>query len=161
MASGGVIIGSVTVVPPPPVPRYGERTLAEVLPSLLAAIDVNGFANPLGIAPARGAGLLLVDRLGWELLHAYAAGAPSLAADGAPMFAGFPATTAVRLATLGTRRPPGDHGIVGYTFARPGAGLLSTLTWRSPQGAEPAADRLRDQAGQWVPIRGYPSMGTP
>jgi hypothetical protein len=128
------MMGSVTTVPPPLVPRYGERTLAEVLPSLLAAIGVTGFANPLGIAPASIAGLLLVDGLGWDLLHAYAADAPFLAAlavGSAPVFAGFPATTAVSLATLGTGRPPGEHGIVGYTFAVPGADLLNALTWRS------------------------------
>ena len=119
------------MVTPPLVPRHGERTLAEVLPSLLAAIGVTGCASPLGTAPARSAGLLLVGGLGWELLHAYAADAPFLAvlaADSASAFAGFPATTAVSLATLGTGRPPGEHGIVGYTFALPGP----TCSTRSP-----------------------------
>lgn len=139
----------------PLVPRYGERTLAEVLPSLLAAIGVTGFANPLGIAPARTASLLLVDGLGWELLHAYAADAPflaALAADGAPVFAGFPATTAVSLATLETGRPPGQHGIVGYTFAMPGAGLLNALTWRSHGDGQPVDLRERLPPEQVQPL---------
>lgn len=139
----------------PMVPRYGVRTLAEVLPSLLAAIGAAGFVNPLGIAPARAAGLLLVDGLGWELLHAYAADAPflaALAADSAPVFAGFPATTAVSLATLGTGRPPGEHGIVGYTFALPGAGLLNTLTWRSHGDGPPVDLRERLPPEQVQPL---------
>lgn len=137
------------------MPRYGERTLAEVLPSLLAAIGVTGFANPLGIAPARTAVLLLVDGLGWELLHAHAADAPFLAAlatDNAPVFAGFPATTAVSLATLGTGQPPGKHGIVGYTFAMPEAGLLNTLTWRSHGDGQPVDLRERLPPEQVQPL---------
>jgi hypothetical protein len=48
----------------------------------------------------------------------------------APLTAGFPATTATSLATLGTGRPPGQHGLLGYQVAIPGAdALLNALRW--------------------------------
>src|SRR4029453_18890838 len=57
-----------TAAPTPPPPRDGEASLADRLPSLLAALDVPGFTNPLGVEPLRRACLLVVDGLGWELL---------------------------------------------------------------------------------------------
>ena len=48
----------------------------------------------------------------------------------APLTAGFPATTATSLATLGTGRPPGQHGLLGYQVAIPGSDrLLNALRW--------------------------------
>ena len=38
----------------------------------------------------------------------------------APLTAGFPATTATSLGSLGTGRPPGQHGMLGYQVAIPG-----------------------------------------
>lgn len=127
----------------PLVPRYGERTLAEVVPSLLAGLGCSGFANPLGVPAVHGGCLLLVDGLGWDLLRAHPQDAPFLAAQVAgtePLTVGFPATTATSLASVGTGVPPGRHGIVGYSFA-PGREdrLLNALTWREhglPQPAE-------------------------
>ncbi|HET8788975.1 MAG TPA: alkaline phosphatase family protein, partial [Actinomycetes bacterium] len=109
--------------PAPPLPRYGEASLADLLPSLLAALDVPGFANPLGVEPLRRACLLVVDGLGWELLGANRRVAPVLAAAaerGRPVTTGFPSTTATSLASIGTGLPPGRHGLVGYTIALPG-----------------------------------------
>lgn len=126
----------------PEVPPYGVRTLAEVVPSLLTAIGAAGFANPLGIAPADSVCLLMIDGLGWELLQAHGPDAPvlsGLACGSEPLSAGFPATTAVSLASLGTGRPCGEHGIVGYAFADPEVGLMNALTWRT-QGTTPVAD---------------------
>ncbi len=121
----------------PLLPRYGIRSLAEVVPSLLAAL--RGRANPLDVAPARSACLLLIDGLGAELLAEHAADAPVLASlrpGVEPLTAGFPATTATSIASLGTGRPPGEHGITGYTFAAPGGELLNALTWCSHGGAD-------------------------
>ena len=77
--------------------------------------------------------LLVVDGLGWELLREYPAAAPflsELAVAGRPLMAGFPATTATSLASLGTGRPPGLHGLLGYQVAVPGGGrLLNALQW--------------------------------
>lgn len=126
-------------------PPYGSRTLAEVVPSLLAALGVGEFDNPLRITAARSVCLLVIDGLGWQLLGDHAADAPFLAGltpQTDPLLAGFPATTATSLASLGTGLPAGRHGIVGYSFFVPGSGLLNALTWRSHGTADPVD--LRD-----------------
>jgi hypothetical protein len=120
----------------PLVPRYGAGTLAEVVPSLLAGMDVPGMPNVLGLPNAARVCLLLVDGLGWELLREHRAEAPflsSLASE--PITAGFPATTATSIASLGTGLSPGEHGFVGYTFAAREDELLNALGWhRHAQG---------------------------
>jgi hypothetical protein len=108
-----------------------------VLPSLLTALGVPGFAGPLAMPPARSACLLLLDGLGWELLAEHAADAPflaGLAAGAEPLDAGFPATTATSITSVCTGLSPGEHGIVGYSFAVPE--LLNALSWRSPEGVD-------------------------
>jgi hypothetical protein len=142
--------------PPPPLPRYGEASLADVLPSLLAALDVPGFANPLGVEPLRRACLLVVDGLGWELLLANRRVAPYLAGAverGRAVTTGFPATTVTSLASIGTGLPPGGHGLVGYTIALPGMErAFNCLRW-SPYGLGGSKD-LRDRV---VPERLQPA----
>lgn len=117
----------------PFVPRYGERSLADLTPSILAALDVPGVANVLGLDPVQRACLLVIDGLGFEQLLAAADAAPflsSLAAATEPLTAGFPATTATSLASLGTGLTPGEHAITGYTIALPGEErALNCLRW--------------------------------
>lgn len=125
----------------PTPPRYGTRSLAEVLPALLAALGVPhvlGRAPGLGIPPVRAAALLLVDGLGSELLARHAADAPFLAAlpDAGPLTVGFPSSTSISLATLGTGLPPGAHGIVGISFRADGR-MLDSLRWTAPGDGEP------------------------
>ncbi len=122
---------TIPAAPAPPVPRYGTRSLSELVPSLLSGLRVAGFANPLAIEPAARVCLLLVDGLGWELLRANAGSAPFLnAIMREPLTAGFPATTAASLSSLATGLPPGEHGLVGYTMALPGyERAFNTLTW--------------------------------
>ncbi|HET9290503.1 MAG TPA: alkaline phosphatase family protein, partial [Actinomycetes bacterium] len=143
------------IVPAPPLPRYGEASLADLLPSLLAALDVPGFANPLGVEPLRRACLLVADGLGWEGLLANRRLAPVLAGAaerGGPITTGFPATTASSLASIGTGLPPGRHGLVGYTIALPGMErAFNCLRW-SPYGLGGTKD-LRDRV---VPERLQP-----
>lgn len=113
------------------------------MPSLLAGLGVPGFANALEVGESRGIGVLLVDGLGWELLRTYSEDAPFLAAlaEGQePLTAGFPSTTATSIASLGIGVAPGEHGIVGYTFApAPHDRLLNALTWRE-HGVPGSAD---------------------
>ncbi len=107
----------------PVLPRYGESTLADLAASLLASLGVPGEVNPLGLPPVARSCLLIVDGLGWELLRDQPAIAPflsELAVNGAPLTAGFPATTVTSLSSLGTGRPPGQHGMLGYQVAIPG-----------------------------------------
>src|SRR5439155_11920447 len=131
----------------PGVPRYGQRSLAEVVPSLLSALGLDGFDNPLEIEPIRGFCLFVVDSLGWEQVVAHADTAPfmgSAARRSEPITAVFPSTTAASLGSLGTGLPPGDHGLVGYTFAVPGHGrAMNALLWEL-YGIGPHVD-LRDE----------------
>ena len=117
----------------PVLPRYGESTLSDLASSLLASLGVAGEGNPLGLPPTIRACLLVVDGLGWELLRDQPASAPflsELAVNGAPLTAGFPATTVTSLSSLGTGRPPGQHGMLGYQIAIPGKRkLLNGLRW--------------------------------
>jgi hypothetical protein len=129
----------------PPLPRYGVRSLGELLPSLLSALGLRGFANSLAMEPAARACLLLVDGLGWELLRENRASAPFLnSIAGEPLTAGFPATTAASLSSLATGLPPGEHGLVGYTMALPGYDrAFNALTW-ALYGLGPRVD-LREE----------------
>jgi type I phosphodiesterase/nucleotide pyrophosphatase len=117
----------------PTLPRYAESSLDALATSILASLAVPGEPNPLQLPEAERVCLLLVDGLGWELLSAHPAAAPflsELAMTSAPLTAGFPATTATSLGTLGTGRPPGQHGLLGYQVAIPGTGgLLNALRW--------------------------------
>ena len=123
----------------PVLPAYGRRSLVEVLPALLAALGLPGPVGELAVPDARAAVLLLVDGLGHDLLRAHAADAPFLASarDAGPITAGFPSSTAVSLASLGTGQPPGVHGLVG-TSVRVGDELLDALRWtiHRPGGAD-------------------------
>lgn len=117
----------------PSLPRYGESTLADLASSVLASLGVPGAPNPLLLAPADRVCLLVIDGLGWELLREHQAAAPflsELSMGGRTLTAGFPATTATSLASLGTALPPGQHGLLGYQVLVPGAGfLLNALHW--------------------------------
>jgi hypothetical protein len=108
----------------PVLPRYGQGSLGEVIPSILCAMGIAGFeANTLDIEPVLGACLLVIDGLGWEKLIEHRDAAPimaSLAVGHRPVTTGFPATTTASLGSLGTGLAPGEHGLVGYTFAVPG-----------------------------------------
>jgi hypothetical protein len=125
----------------PSMPRYGENSLADLSTSVLASLGVTKEPNPLRLPDADRVCLLVVDGLGWELLRDHQAAAPflsELAVAGRPLTAGFPATTATSLASLGTGRPPGQHGVLGYQVAVPGEGrLLNALRW--DQRVDPVA----------------------
>lgn len=132
-------------VPPNP-PPYGSATLPDLACSLLASLGVRGEPNPLGLPAAVRVCLLIVDGLGWQLLREHPAAAPflsELAGTGGPIAAGFPSTTVTSLGSLGTGRPPGTHGMLGYQIAIPGQGkLLNGLRWDAaidPAEWQPAA----------------------
>lgn len=131
--------------PTPKLPLYGRSALADVTPSLLSALDVAGFANALGVEPTSRVCLLVVDGLGFEAVRSHSREAPFLAglAEGSePLTAGFPSTTASSLASLGTGRTPGEHGLVGYTTALPGHDRpMNNLLWHL-YGAGPQVDLI-------------------
>jgi hypothetical protein len=114
-------------------PPYGSGTLPDLACALLASLRIPGEPDVLGLHPADRVCLLVVDGLGWELLREHQAAAPflsELAAAGGQISSGFPATTVTSLGSLGTGKPPGVHGMLGYRVARPGKGkLLNALRW--------------------------------
>lgn len=129
-----------------PQPDPDTPHLADVVPSVLAAMGVPGFDNPTGggIALAqdvRGAAVLLIDGLGAELLDAHADDAPVMAGlRGQTLQVGFPSTTVAGLAAVGTGCRSGEHGLVGLSFRVPGVGVLNPLRWRP----HPWGDDLRN-----------------
>lgn len=121
-------------VEPPQLPGNQYASLADVVPSLLAGLGVAGFTDQLGLPPARGVCLLLVDGLGWRALREHPTDAPflaSLSEGSEPIAVGFPATTAASVSTIGTGVPAGEHGIVGYSFAVPDGVLINALSWHT------------------------------
>lgn len=112
-------------------------------------MGVAGFDNPLQLpGGAASACVLLIDGLGAELLDTYADEAPVLAGlRCATLQVGFPSTTAAGLAAVGTGCRSGEHGMVGYSFRVPQAGVLNALTWREhPWGRDLRADVRPEQA---------------
>ncbi|AEW96983.1 MULTISPECIES: alkaline phosphatase family protein [Streptomycetaceae] len=123
-----------------PAPRYGTASLADLLPALTAPHAVPGVAaTGLELPGADRNCVFLVDGMGWELLRAHPDEAPfltsllatSLGGSGEPLTAGFPATTATSLASVGTGLPSGAHGLAGYSVAVPGERrLMNQLRWQ-------------------------------
>lgn len=113
--------------------------LSQVVPTLLANSGVAGFERSVPELPAAPrACVLLIDGLGWELLHEHADCAPVLRElCRRPLRVGYPATTAAGLAAIGTGRPSGEHGMAGYSFEVPGTGVVNALRWcRHPGGTD-------------------------
>ncbi|WP_149180329.1 alkaline phosphatase family protein [Streptomyces sp. TRM49041] len=123
-----------------PVPAYGSGSLADLLPTLAAGLGVPDFEHRIAeLTPADRVCVFLIDGLGWEQIKAHPAEAPFLTSllgssrggTGRPITAGFPATTATSLASVGTGLPPGAHGLAGYTVRDPESGeLMNQLRWR-------------------------------
>ena len=126
------------------VPRYGEASLADVGPSLLAALGVSGESDVLGLGELQRAVLFLVDGLGWTQLQANPDAAPYLSSmTGRPLTAGFPATTVSSLASLGTGLPSGQHAMTGYSsYVEEVGSVVNWLAWRPVGEGGDILDRL-------------------
>ncbi len=111
----------------PAAPLYGRQSIAEVFTSAAASLGLPGFENTLHLPPAQRVCVVLADGLGRNLLKKKAAHTPFLRSAAAagqgrvPVWldAAFPSTTASSLASLGTGRTPGEHGMVGYDVLDP------------------------------------------
>lgn len=141
----------------PVLPAYGRASLAEVVPSVLAALGVPGQPAALPVPPARAVAVLLIDGLGAGLLRAHTADAPFLAGlpDLGPLTVGFPSSTAPSIASLGTGLPPGGHGIVGITFRTSHDEVLDALKWVRHGASEPVD--LREEVPPEV-VQPLPTM---
>ncbi|MET9856338.1 nucleotide pyrophosphatase/phosphodiesterase family protein [Streptomyces sp. NPDC006450] len=145
-----------------PVPHYGTGSLADLLPTLVAGQGVPGFeASIAELTPADRNCVFLVDGMGWEQIKAHPDEAPYLTSllgssrggTGRPITAGFPATTATSLASVGTGLPPALHGLPGYTVRNPATGeLMNQLRWQpwtapKPWQPYPTVFQQADAAG--------------
>lgn len=145
-----------------PVPHYGTGSLADLLPTLAAGQGVPGFeASIAELTPADRNCVFLVDGMGWEQIKAHPDEAPYLTSllgssrggTGRPITAGFPATTATSLASVGTGLPPARHGLPGYTVRNPATGeLMNQLRWHpwtapKPWQPYPTVFQQADAAG--------------
>lgn len=113
--------------------------LADVVPSVLAAMGVTGFVTRIALpGDVHGACVMLIDGMGAELLDAFADDAPTLAElRGQTVTVGFPSTTVQGITSLGAGCRSGEHGMVGYSFRLPEVGVVNALRWRPhPWGAD-------------------------
>ncbi len=146
------------------IPAYGTGALSDVTPAVLTALGVPGGGPSLDLPESRHVLLLLVDGLGWNLLKQYAEDAPFLAGlAGRPITAGFPATTATSLASVGTGLPPGQHGIAGTSFEVAAGVVLHPLGWQDrgddlrerfrPEDVQPEPTTFERMAADGVAVR--------
>lgn len=106
----------------PAAPGYGRNSIAEVFVSAASALGLPGYINQLRLPSADRICVVLVDGLGKAQLKDRGGHAPFLrrSMDGAPtLSSAFPSTTATSLASLGTGRTPGEHGMVGFDVLDP------------------------------------------
>lgn len=127
------------VLPPPP--RYGTRSIADVLSSAAAAVGVPGYRNTLSLPGAQRCVVVLVDGLGSRLLRELGGYAPTLrAADSlGELDAAFPSTTSVSLSCLGTGAAPGRHGMLGYDVLDPAGDRVVNMLGQWPEDLDPIA----------------------
>ncbi|WP_326587591.1 alkaline phosphatase family protein [Streptomyces sp. NBC_01294] len=145
-----------------PVPEYGTGSLADLLPTLVAGQGVPGFTAAIAeLTPADRNCVFLVDGMGWEQIKDHPDEAPYLTSllgssrggTGRPITAGFPATTATSLASVGTGLPPARHGLPGYAVRNPASGeLMNQLRWHpwtppKPWQPYPTVFQQADKAG--------------
>lgn len=157
----------------PVAPRYGDGSLADVLPSALAVLGVPGAVDRLGLtdrlAGVRRIAVLLVDGLGWYQIPTATPYAPTLAGlaatAGRPLTSGFPSTTPTSLVTMGTGTAPGAHGVLGFTVRVPGTErVLSHIEWAAdpdPLHWQPVPTQLERAraAGVAVTVVSRPEFG--
>jgi predicted AlkP superfamily pyrophosphatase or phosphodiesterase len=142
-------------LPPKGIVGYGRSSLADVMPSALAALGVADEPNVLELAPAECIVVLLVDGLGDQLLREHAELAPFLSSRSSrTLTAGFPTTTAASITSLGTGLPSGQHGIVGYTTRF--NGLTEPVNWLTWRGAYSGQDLTVDHSP--VQVQPHPSV---
>lgn len=131
----------------PAPPSWSDGSLADVLPAAARALGVpcdSGFGgSAVEFAPAQRMVVVLVDGMGYDLLHARGGHAPFLrsqlgTAAAARVPCGFPSTTATSMGTFGTGLLPGAHGLAGYTVLDPATDrVLNELSW--DDGPDPFA----------------------
>ncbi len=155
--------GSAGVAPDPVLPDYTGACLSNLVPALLAQPDHTPAWVPDTARDATQIVLLVLDGLGWEQLLERTTVAPTLAAAasaGRTMTSVVPTTTATALTSIGTGRPPCEHGVLGYRLAVEGDSILNVLRWQV--GSGPNADvRQTMPASEFQPYPAFPGSSGP
>lgn len=131
--------------PLPPAPDYDGAHLRHVLPSACSSLGLEGFDNRLELPVSSIAVVLMVDGLGDEQLGRHTGHARFLASrwrsasTGRTLDAGVPSTTAASLASLGTGRTPGEHGLTGYNVYSPELDRVVNMLGGWDEQVEPRA----------------------
>ena len=144
-------------------PRYGDGSLAELLPSVSAVLGVPGAVDALGLRErldrVRKIAVLLVDGLGAYQIPVAVPHAPVLAdltcGPEVTLTSAFPSTTPVSLVTLGTGARPGEHGVLGFTVRRPDGRILNHIRWSDdpdPMRWQPVPTWLETAAAAGVAV---------
>lgn len=138
---------------PLPRPNPDLPHLAEVVPSVLTAMEVPGFDAGIDLPTGIGSAcVLLIDGLGADLLDRHTADAPVLSGlRRRTLQVGFPSTTVASLAAVGTGCRSGAHGMVGYTFRLPGTGVVNPLRWRAHPWGEDLRENVPPEVVQPMP----------
>ncbi|WP_051815324.1 alkaline phosphatase family protein, partial [Glycomyces tenuis] len=123
-------------------PAYGTGTLADVMPTALAALGVPDGADGVllrggELSGVRRVAVLLLDGFGYHLLHQAGQASSTVEAirNGdigtlTPITATVPSSTPISLASLACGLPPGRHGIIGFTVRVPDSGdLVTHIRW--------------------------------
>lgn len=144
------MLGSLPTAP-------GDVSLAQLLPSVAAALRVRGHADAIGLGAPQHVICLLIDGLGAAQLRAHPAAAPALSSMTGPRAATtIPSTTPVALGSFGTGQLPGAHGVVGASFWLPEfEDVLVPLHWSSAIPAlavQPEPTMLELMAGAGIHV---------
>ncbi|MFG3340179.1 alkaline phosphatase family protein [Glycomyces sp. NPDC048151] len=121
-------------------PAYGTGTLADVMPTALAALGLPTRGVNLRSAELDGVrrvAVLLLDGFGFHLLGQAAQASATVGAIHhgelgtlTPITATVPSSTPISLASLACGLPPGEHGIIGFTVRVPDTGdLVTHIRW--------------------------------
>lgn len=115
------------------LPRYDDTALGALLPGVAASLGHDLGLPAVALPPAERVCVVLIDGLGHRMLLERTRCTPflsSLLVQDRFLVAGCPSTTATSMGSLGTGRPPGRHGLVGYEVMDPDRGeLLNELRW--------------------------------
>lgn len=93
--------------------------LRDLLPALAARLGLADGRDRVGLPDGQRWVVVMVDGLGWDIVLPELADTPYLAeviGDAQRIVAGLPSTTAASLTSLWTGLPPGEHGVIGFSF---------------------------------------------
>ncbi len=124
------------MLPARPSPR-GQ--IFDVADNLLSAL--RGDHTSWGFSPVKKIALIVIDGLGTHNLLDHSGHARRLVAglggSGFSLHSGVPSTTSSALASLTTGRPPGAHGMLGYSVLEPQSQTVLNHLKPFPAGVEP------------------------